>query len=79
MNINQLIIKGKQECEQIYLIGFEDEQEQGLVANLEQGLRWYPHSVQSIFGHSDGGWEPYNSPRDREVLERVARLKRAGE
>ena len=78
MNINRLIIKGKQEGEQIYLIGFEDESEQGFVANLEHGLRWYPHSVHSIFGLSDG-WEPYNSPRDREILERVARLKRAGE
>jgi hypothetical protein len=78
MNINRLIIKGKQEGQNIFLIGFEGEPEQGFVANLEHGLRWYPHSVYSIFGHSDG-WEPYNSPRDREILERVARLKRAGE
>ena len=52
MNVNRLIIKGKQEGHQIYLIGFEDELEQGFVANLENGLRWYPHSVHSIFGHS---------------------------
>jgi hypothetical protein len=78
MNINRLIIKGKQEGKDIFLIGFEGEPEQGFVANLEHGLRWYPHSVHSIFGHSDG-WEPYNSPRDREILEQVARLKQAGE
>jgi hypothetical protein len=78
MNVNRLIIKGKQEGHQIYLIGFEDELDQGFVANLENGLRWYPHSVHSIFGHSNG-WEPYNSPKDREVLERIARLNQAGE
>jgi hypothetical protein len=78
MNVNRLIIKGKQTGEDIYLIGFEDESEQGFVANLEHGLRWYPHSAHSIFGHSDG-WEPYNRPRDREILGRLARLKRAGE
>lgn len=53
MNVNRLIIKGKQTGEDIYLIGFEDESEQGFVANLEHGLRWYPHSAHSIFGHSD--------------------------
>jgi hypothetical protein len=78
MNLNRLIIKGKQTGEDIYLIGFEDESKQGFVANLEHGLRWYPHSAHSIFGHSDG-WEPYNRPRDREILGRLARLKRAGE
>ena len=78
MNINRLIIKGKQKGEDIFLIGFEGEPEQGFVANLEHGLRWYPHNVHSIFGHSDG-WEPYRSPRDREILERAVRLKRAGE
>jgi hypothetical protein len=39
MNINRLIIKGKQEGEDIFLIGFEGESEQGFVANLEHGLR----------------------------------------
>ena len=78
MNLNRLIIKGKQMGQEIYLIGFADEPEEGFIANLEHGLRWYPHSVHSIFGHSDG-WEPYNSPRDREILGRLARLKRAGE
>ena len=78
MNLNRLIIKGKQMGQEIYLIGFAGEPEEGFIANLEQGLRWYPHSVHSIFGHSDG-WEPYNSPRDREILGRLARLKRAGE
>ena len=74
MNGNRLIIKGKREGKQIYLIGFEGEPGQGVVANLEHDLRWYPHSVHSIFGNSRG-WEPYNSPRDRGILERVARLK----
>jgi len=78
MNINRLIIKGKREGENIILIGFEDEPEQGFIANLEHGLRWYAHNVQSIFGRSEG-WAPYNSSRDRKVLEQVARLKRAGE
>lgn len=78
MNVNRLIIKGKQEGKQIYLIGFEGVSGQGFVANLEHGLRWYPHSVQSIFGNSRG-WEPYDCPRDRKILERVVRLKRAGE
>jgi hypothetical protein len=41
MNINRLIIKGKQEGQNIFLIGFEGEPEQGFVANLEHGLRWY--------------------------------------
>jgi hypothetical protein len=78
MNLNRLIIKGKQMGQEIYLIGFAGEPEEGFIANLEHGLRWYPHSVHSIFGHSDG-WEPYNRPRDREILGRLARLKRAGE
>lgn len=78
MNVNRLIIKGKQKGEQIYLIGFEDEPEQGFIANLEHGLRWYPHSIHSMFGCRNG-WAPYNSPRDREILDRVAQLKRAGE
>jgi hypothetical protein len=78
MNVNRLIIKGKREGEQIYLIGFEDEPGQGFVASLGHDLRWYPHSVHSIFGNSRG-WQPYDSPRDREILERVARLNRAGE
>jgi hypothetical protein len=78
MNVNRLIIKGKREGEQIYLIGFEGDPGQGFVANLEHDLRWYPHSIHSIFGNSCG-WEPYDSPRDREILERVARLKGAGE
>ncbi len=78
MNLNRLIIKGKQYGKDIDLIGFEDEPEQGFIANLAHGLRWYPHSVHSISGHSSG-WELYNTPRDREILERVVRLKRAGE
>jgi hypothetical protein len=78
MNLNRLIIKGKIEGEDIFLIGFEDEPEQGFIANLEHGLRWYPHSVHSIFGTSSG-WKPYDSPKNREILERVVWLKRAGE
>jgi hypothetical protein len=78
MNLNRLIIKGKQEGENIYLIGFEDEPEQGFIANLEHNLRWYPHSVHSILGNSSG-WKPYDSPKNREILERVVRLKRADE
>lgn len=78
MNINRLIIKGKQEGEQVYLIGFEDEAEQGFIANLEHDHRWYPHSVHSIFGRSNG-WRAYDNPKDRIILERVAQLKQAGE
>lgn len=77
MNANRLIIKGKQEGKQIFLIGFEDDPKQGFIANLEQCLRWYPHSIHSIFGHN--GWEPYDNPRDTEILKRVVWLKRAGE
>jgi len=64
--------------QEIYLIGFAGKPEEGFIANLGHGLRWYPHSVHSIFGHSDG-WVPYDSPNNREILERVVRLKRAGE
>jgi len=53
MNLNRLIIKGKKMGQEIYLIGFAGEPEEGFIANLEHGLRWYPHSIHSIFGHSD--------------------------
>jgi len=79
MNVNRLIIKGKQTGQEIYLIGFAGDSEQGFIANLEHGLRWYPHSVHSIPSHSDECWEPYDSPKNREILERVVCLKRAGE
>jgi len=79
MNVKRLIIKGKQIGQEIYLIGFSGNSEQGFIANLEQGLRWYPHSVHSILSHGGECWEPYDSPNNREILERVSRLKRAGE
>lgn len=79
MNINRLIIKGKQMGQEIYLIGFAGEPEEGFIANLEHGLRWYPHSIHSILSHSNECWEPYDSPDNREILERVVWLKRAGE
>ena len=79
MNVNRLTIKGKQSGQEIYLIGFAGEPEEGFIANLEHGLRWYPHSVHSILSHNDECWEPYDSPKSREILERVVWLKQAGE
>lgn len=79
MNVNRLIIKGKQTGQEIYLIGFADEPEEGFIANLEHGLRWYPHSVQSILSNRGEFWEPYDNPKNREILDRVIWLKRAGE
>ena len=59
-------IIGKRLGEEVYIIQLDDEQ--GQIADFEQGILFPPHSLQSILAHGD--WEEYTES-DGALLTRV--------